>query len=1173
MAQLTSDFRWSMVRLWCVLVAAWFAAPLVDAAERGPEPIAFDLPSDRLEKSAKLFAAQSGFEILLPGDAVADIRTKAVRGRMSPMEALEAMLAGTGLRIVREARSGAFAIRKESTHPNVPRAAPAPNGVRPAPRPDTSPNMTNRKTPVALLAAWLGLAAAPLASGQAGATGIIEGHVSHAVTGASLEKVRLTVEGTALEAFTGSDGTYRLSGLPAGNARVKAFYTGLVPLLNTVPVSGGQTVRHDISLSPSRSEAVVTLAEMVVSSSREMDGAAIAINEQRFAGNMMNVVSADEFGTIAEGSVGEFLKFMPGISIDFANGDANSVSMNGAPSDYVPITIGGFEQASANVAELNSDMAARTVLLDQTSMNNVARVEVVFTPTPETSGAALAGSINLVPRSAFERSRPVFSYSAYFTLRDNERDFGKSELPWGRTGHKVRPGFNFTYTNPVNKRFGFTLSGGAVSNYVSEYYIQTMWRGASAPTNGAAFPDTTPDRPYLTQLDLVDGLKITKRSSLGATVDFKLTDRDRISLAVSYGTKDTEIDGNRMAFFIDQVTLGNFTPTSTRSNPGAGRVNIFGGDMRGSGETITPTFTYRHDGPIWRAELGASYSRATGKTENGSGPGLFWNQRAILQGVTVAFDDIFYLRPRQISVTNPTTGAAVDPWTLSNYLLNTADLNSRDAIDVRRSVSGSVRRDFHGRVPVSFKAGADVRHQMRDTRGETQNSTYLGPDGIAANADNAALPFVDEVISQRTPPWGFPQMQWLSNVKTWQRYQQSPAQFQINEVAAHNNRVNFSKHAEETVSAAYLRGDVQFLDRRLKLVGGLRVEQTNVEGEGRLLDPRLNFQKDVSGRVLTAPNGTPLLINPANSLAAVQLTTLDRGLKAEKEYLRWFPSLNGSYNIRDNLIARAGFYTSVGRPNFAQYAGSLTLPNIELPPAPNNRITTNNAGIKAWSARTVRVGLEYYFEGVGLVSVGAFRRDFDNFFGSTVFGASPEFLGLYGLDSGSYGAYEVATQYNIPDPVRMTGLDFNYKQALTFLPRWARGVQVFTNASALRATGGATANFAGYVPRSGSWGVSLTRPKYHLRANWNYRGRNRGNLVTGRGIEPSTYNWESKRLYIDLSGEYTFHRRFAVFANLRNIRDASDDVEIAGPSTPPHAQFRAREEYGSLWTIGVKGTF
>lgn len=305
----------------------------------------------------------------------------------------------------------------------------------------------------------------------------------------------------------------------------------------------------------------------------------------------------------------------------------------------------------------------------------------------------------------------------------------------------------------------------------------------------------------------------------------------------------------------------------------------------------------------------------------------------------------------------------------------------------------------------------------------------------------------------------------------------------------------------------------------------------------------------------------------------MQLTTLDRGLKAEKEVSALVPEHQRQLQPARESHRPAGFYTSVGRPNFAQYAGSLTLPNIEPPAAPNNRITTNNAGIKAWSARTVRVGLEHYFQGVGLVSVGAFRRDIENFFGSMVFGASPDFLNLYGLDAETYGTYKVSTQYNLPGTVRMTGLDFNYKQALTLLPSWARGVQVFANASSLRATGEASANFAGYVPRSGRWGISLNRSIYNLRANWNYRGRVRRNLVTGRSIEASTFNWDSKRLYVDLSAEYTFHRRFAVFANLRNIGDASDDVEITGPNTPPHAQFRSREQYGSLWTIGVKGTF
>ena len=159
-------------------------------------------------------------------------------------------------------------------------------------------------------------------------------------------------------------------------------------------------------------------------------------------------------------------------------------------------------------------------------------------------------------------------------------------------------------------------------------------------------------------------------------------------------------------------------------------------------------------------------------------------------------------------------------------------------------------------------------------------------------------------------------------------------------------------------------------------------------------------------------------------------------------------------NRQPLLIARAGYFWSVGRPDFSQYAGSLTLPNTENSPGPGNRISVNNAAVKAWSARPVKATLEYYFEGAGLVSVGAFRRDFEIFFGASVGTPTPEFLELYGLDPTIYGQYEVSTQYNLPSSVRMTGIDFNYKQPMTFLPAWARGVQVFANASAQRAIGG-----------------------------------------------------------------------------------------------------------------------
>ena len=138
------------------------------------------------------------------------------------------------------------------------------------------------------------------------------------------------------------------------------------------------------------------------------------------------------------------------------------------------------------------------------------------------------------------------------------------------------------------------------------------------------------------------------------------------------------------------------------------------------------------------------------------------------------------------------------------------------------------------------------------------------------------------------------------------------------------------------------------------------------------------------------------------------------------------------------------------------------------------------------------------------------------------------------------------------------------------------GVQVFANGSAQRATGPSLGSFSGsnYVPRSANWGVSFTRETYSFRANWNYRGRQRrGEVAAGPSIEPGTYNYFNKRLYIDLQGEYTVWKRFAVFANLRNIGAAYEDTEIYGPSTPQHAQFRQRLDHGSLWTMGVKGTF
>jgi len=655
-------------------------------------------------------------------------------------------------------------------------------------------------------------------------------------------------------------------------------------------------------------------------------------------------------------------------------------------------------------------------------------------------------------------------------------------------------------------------------------------------------------------------------------------------VGLQYSSFDVVIDHVTLTWDVGRVAAGQFSTGAVRGAVGQGFVQLGTTSSLRENWSYLPTLTWRHDGPVWKLESGVAYARARNRTRNLQ-DGLFGTTTARRGNVTVAFEEVGYQRPGRITVTDGTTGGPIDPFSLGNYVVTAANGSMRATDDTRRSAYANARRDFLWRVPAVLKAGLDVRQVERDGRGFGAAYTYLGPNGVAstttAGSDDLALPFANPTHGQRIFVNGYPRIHGISSGALAAHLQANPAQFGApNANTRYRSEVSLSNIAQETISAAYLRGDVALFRNRLKLVGGVRAEQTNIDAAGPLNDPTRNYRRDAAGRVIdgdAARAGVqPVSIVPASdALGVSQLTYLDRGGRAEKEYLRLFPSLNASFNVRENLVARAALYTSIGRPDFIQYSGGVTLPDTEQPPSNSNRITVNNTAIKPWRARTLNMRLEYYFEGVGQFSVGGFRREFRDFFGDSVFRPDAAFLGNYGLDPDLYGGYDVATERNLTTRVRMQGVTANYKQALTFLPHWARGVQIFGNLSAQRALGEASANFAGFIPRSGSWGASLTRERVTLHLNWNYRGRaRRGAVAAGASIEPGTYQWGNTRRVTDLIVEYRVAKRITVFANLRNLTHAHDELEIAGPSTPVVARLRqVAADFGSLWTMGVKGTF
>lgn len=81
----------------------------------------YDIPAGDAAAALKQFSATSGRETLFAADAVRGVKTAAVKGELTAQEALDLMLADTALTATQDAKTGAFAVRRNAL-PNGPRA-------------------------------------------------------------------------------------------------------------------------------------------------------------------------------------------------------------------------------------------------------------------------------------------------------------------------------------------------------------------------------------------------------------------------------------------------------------------------------------------------------------------------------------------------------------------------------------------------------------------------------------------------------------------------------------------------------------------------------------------------------------------------------------------------------------------------------------------------------------------------------------------------------------------------------------------------------------------------------------------------------------------------------------------------------------------------------------------
>jgi TonB-dependent receptor len=353
---------------------------------------------------------------------------------------------------------------------------------------DFSPGRVLSRT--ALLLVFAVSFGSPLAAQSGAIAGHVSGGDHRALAGAAV-----WVSGTGRSARTDELGDFRILGVNPGTYFVVSDYLGYARDSVSVTVAAGQGARAEVGL---RTAAVELNALTVLV---ERAGQARALNKQRTADVVSNIVAADQIGRFPDPNTAEALQRVPGIAIQRDQGEGRYVLIRGTEPRLNGSTLNGV-----NIPSPESDV--RMVALDDVPADALASIEVKKTFTPDMDADAIGGTANLVTRMA-ERGPAQMSLTAAA---------GQNNL----TGKKINQAAGlFARRFGTDQRLGFMLGGSYYRTPRGSNDIEQTWKPATVDGAGTS---------YVGNLQLRDYLVTRTRGAVTGTLDYDAGTGNHVAL-------------------------------------------------------------------------------------------------------------------------------------------------------------------------------------------------------------------------------------------------------------------------------------------------------------------------------------------------------------------------------------------------------------------------------------------------------------------------------------------------------------------------------------------------------------------------------------------------------------------------------------------------------------------
>lgn len=216
--------------------------------------------------------------------------------------------------------------------------------------------------------------------------------------------------------------------LPGASIMIESLHTGVVSDINgyyTFPnlKPGTYTVQVSyVGYKPQTLKLVVTsnkteVKNFMLNEGAELEGIEVvgAFHGQRKAMQMQketigitNVVSADQVGKFPDSNIGDALKRINGVNVQYDQGEARFGQVRGTSADLTSVTLNGNRVPSA-------EGDTRNVQLDLIPADMVQTIELNKVVTSDMDGDAIGGEINLITKNTPDHRILNFTLSSGYS--------------------------------------------------------------------------------------------------------------------------------------------------------------------------------------------------------------------------------------------------------------------------------------------------------------------------------------------------------------------------------------------------------------------------------------------------------------------------------------------------------------------------------------------------------------------------------------------------------------------------------------------------------------------------------------------------------------------------------------------------------------------------------------